>query len=199
MRTLTLLACGCLLAGSLPLRAQEQPREPATGAVADATASNYNLQLTYLNASPFEGDVSDLDYGLLLSDEHNVVASAAWMYRTNLDVIPGLHIDAGPKAYVASLAEQNRGIFSLAVGADAVFNLIPPLGLQVFGSAYYGPSVFMFGAADNLYDLTAGGQIRFAKGFMAQAGYRWFRYTLQHSPNDTVQNNLFVGVRWDMQ
>lgn len=57
----------------------------------------------------------------------------------------------------------------------------------------------MFGAGNNLYDITAGVQVRLARRFMALGGYRWFRYSLQHTGDDTVQNNVFVGLRYDLQ
>ena len=95
------------------------------------------------------------------------------------------------------LAEQNRGVLSVAIGGDARLVLVPRMGISLFGSAYYAPSVFMFGSANNLYDLTAGVQVRFAPRLSALAGYRWFRYSLENSPDDTVENNVFVGLRWD--
>ncbi|HTT06141.1 MAG TPA: YfaZ family outer membrane protein [Steroidobacteraceae bacterium] len=180
----------------LPLRAQE-PLAPGSAPAIEGFATNYTLQTNLLTAAPFRPARSDLDYGLLIGDPHNLVASAAWMFHTNIEVQRYFTFEVGPKAYMAMLAEQNRGVLSVAIGGDARLLLVPRMGISLFGSAYYAPSVFMFGSANNLYDLTAGLQVPFAHRLSALAGYRWFRYSLENSADDTVENNVFVGLRWD--
>ncbi|HEX4024906.1 MAG TPA: YfaZ family outer membrane protein [Steroidobacteraceae bacterium] len=197
MRTLSLTFCALALVAALPLRAQE-PRTPTPGSVIEGTAGDHALQMRYLTAAPFQSIPSDLDYGLLVSNQHNVIGSAAWLIHTDLDLVPHLSFDIGPQAYVASLAEQSRGILATSVGGDARLDLIPRLGIAAYGSAFYAPSVLVFGAANNVYDFTAGVQVRFAPRLLALAGYRWFRYSLQNSPDDTVQNSVFVGMRWNL-
>ncbi|MGH8206188.1 MAG: YfaZ family outer membrane protein, partial [Steroidobacteraceae bacterium] len=140
----------------------------------------------------------DLDYGVLFSDQHNFIGSAAWLFHTDLDLVPHLSFAIGPQVYAASLAQQSRSILAASIGGDARLELVPRYGIAVFGSAFYAPSVLIFGAANNAYDLTAGVQIRFAPRLMALGGYRWFRFSLQHSPDDTIQNSVFVGMRWDL-
>jgi YfaZ precursor len=184
-----------LLTATLPLSAQE-PRAPNTGPVIEGMASNYTLQFRYLSKAPISAIPSDLDYGLLIGDPHNVIASAAWMLHTNFDILPGLTIQVGPKAYMAMLAHEDRGVLAAAFGGDVRFELIRRLGLSVFGSAFYAPSVFVFGAANNVYDLTAGAQLHLAHQLSVLGGYRWFRYSLQHTGDDTIENNVFVGLRW---
>jgi hypothetical protein len=197
MRTTLLTLCILALGASLPLAAQE-PRTPTPGGVIEGTAGDHVLQLRYLGASPFQPAPSDLDYGLLLSNQHNVIGSAAWLFHTNLDLIPHLSFDIGPQGYLSYLAPQSRGILAMAVGGDMRLELVPRLGIAAYGSAFYSPSVLIFGAANNLYDLTAGVQVQFAPRLLAQAGYRWFRFSLQNSPNETVQNSVFVGLRWNL-
>jgi hypothetical protein len=184
------------LAAALPLQAQE-PLPLGSAPAIEGYATNYTLQANLLTAAPFRAVHSDLDYGLLVGDPHNTIASAAWMLHTNIEVQRYFTFEIGPKAYMAMLAEQNRGVLSLAIGGDAQLALIPRLGVALYGSAFYGPSVFMFGSANNLYDLTAGVKVRFAPRLSALAGYRWFRYSLENSADDTVENNVFVGLRWD--
>ena len=197
MRSFVSVLGALLLGAAVPLCAQE-PRTPATGPVIEGMASNYTLQLRYMAAAPVSIR-SDLDYGLLLGDPHNAIASAAWLLDSEWEhVIPRLSFEVGPKAYMALLANENRGVLSLAVGGDARLELIPRIGLAFVGSAFYGPSILMFGAANNLYDITAGVQVRFARRLLALGGYRWFRYSLQHTGDDTVQNNVFVGLRYDL-
>jgi len=197
MRILILTSCALALAAALPLQAQ-QPRTPTTGSVIDATAGEHALQLRYLAASPYQPVPSDLDYGLLLSNQHNVIGSAAWLFHTNLDLVPHLSFNIGPQGYLASLAQQSRSVLAVAIGGNARLELIPSLGLAVYGSAFYAPSVLIFGAANNVYDFTAGVQVRLAPRLLALGGFRWFRFSLQNSPDDTVQQSVFVGMRWNM-
>jgi len=199
LRLIPLVAAALLsMTVTLPLRAQ-QPLPADSGPAIDAFATNYTLQSDYLTRAPFRAARSDLDYGLLIGDPHNLVASAAWMFHTNIEVQRYFTFEVGPKAYMAMLAQQNRGVLSVAIGGDARLLLVPRMGIALYGGAYYAPSVFMFGSANNLYDLTAGVQVPFARRLSALAGYRWFRYSLQNSPDDTVENNVFVGLRWDFE
>jgi len=195
LSSLTLTALIAMTA-ALPLHAQE-PLPAGSGPAIEGYATNYTLQSNLLTRAPFKSVRSDLDYGLLIGDPHNLVASAALMFHTNIQVDRYFTFEIGPKAYMAMLAEQNRGLLSVAIGGDASLLLVPRMGITVFGSAYYAPSVFMFGSANNLYDLTVGVRVPFARRLSALAGYRWFRYSLQHSSDDTVENNIFVGLRWD--
>jgi len=197
MRILTCTLCALTLAAAQPLLAQT-PR-PSDVPIAEGIASNDTLQLRYMAAAPFQGLPSDLDYGLLYAINHNVLASAAWMFNTNLQILPHLTIDIGPEAYIGQLANENRGIFAITIGGSANFDLIPQWGVSLFGTAFYGPSVLIFGQANNVYDLSAGGSIRLAPRLYAVGGYRWFRFSVQHAPADEIQNNVFVGVRWNMR
>lgn len=199
MRLATLMVCGLALAVAAQQLHAQEPRPPGTTDVIDATLSNSVLQLRYLTPSPIDlgGTRSDLDYGLLLSEDRDIVGSAALMFDTDLNIVPRLTLEVGPQAYAALLnAQQKTDVFAIAFGANARYELIPHLGVAVFGSAFYSPSVVTFGNARNLYDFIAGGEIRFTPRLVGQAGYRWLKFTLINEPNDRIESQVFAGLRW---
>jgi YfaZ precursor len=198
MRFPTLIVCVVALATAQQLRAQE-PR-PGAGSYLGATIGNNVLQLRYLGPSPVNptGTSTDLDYGLLLSEERDIIGSAALMFRTDLPLVPGLTLAVGPQAYVALLnAPQKTDVAAVAFGASARYD-IEQWGFAVFGSAFYSPSVLTFGNANNLYDFLAGAEMNFTPRLAGQAGYRWLKFTLVGEPNDRVANEVFAGLRWKM-
>jgi YfaZ precursor len=182
----------------------QEPRPADVNTEVEAMAGNNVLQLRYLAPSPWDlnGTRSDLDYGFLFTESRDIVGSAALMFHTNLNIIPGLKIDVGPKGYLALLSAVNKtDVFAAAIGADARYPL--PLlnrwGLSAFGSAFYSPGVLTFGNAHNIYDFTAGADLAFTSRFAAMAGYRWFKFTLVAEPSRHVDNELFVGLRWTLR
>lgn len=191
--------CLLLLITGGALRAQEPLPTNATSAV-EANGGNSVMQLRYLAPSPWEatgGASSDLDYGFLLSEDRDIIASAALMFHTNLHLLPGLTIDVGPQGYLALLNALNKtDVFAAAFGVDARYLVLPRWGIAAFGSAFYSPGVLTFGNAHNLYDFTAGGEIQFTSRLAGQAGYRWLKFTLVNEPDDRVANEVFAGLRW---
>lgn len=200
MRFPTLIACGLAALAAQQLHAQE-PRPAGTGDYLDATVGNSVLQLRYLTPSPVNptGTASDLDYGLLLSEGRDIIGSAALMFHTDLNVIPRFTFEVGPQAYAALLdAQQKTDVFAVAFGGNARYELIRRLGVAVFGGAFYSPGVLTFGDAHNLYDFSAGGEVRFTPWLVGEAGYRWLKFTLVNEPDERVQNEVFAGLRWQM-
>lgn len=200
MRPSTLIACTLALVAAPQLYAQE-PR-PADTSALDATIGNSVLQLRYLTPSPVNpaGTHTDLDYGLLLSEGRDIIGSAALMFQTDLHLVPRLTFEVGPQAYVALLdTQQKTDVFALALGGNARYEIIQRWGIAAFGSAFYSPGVLTFGSAHNLYDFTAGGEVRFTPRLIAQAGYRWLKFTLVNQPDEKVQNEVFAGLRWLMK
>ncbi|MGH8227651.1 MAG: YfaZ family outer membrane protein [Steroidobacteraceae bacterium] len=196
--TLTLAGLG-LIAAAGPLYAQE-PRPPGVTHAVDAVIGNSVLQLRYLTPAPIARVAGDLDYGLLLSENRDIVASAALMFHTDLDILPRLSLEIGPQGYVGLLAAQQKtDIFAIAGGANARYELIERIGLTVFGSAFYSPGVLTFGNAHNLYDFTAGAELKFTSRITGLAGYRWFKLTLVGEPDERVANEVFAGLRWRLE
>jgi hypothetical protein len=197
MRVYVLSICSLLLAAG-GVGAQV-PRSADTNRAVDATIGNRVLQVRYLTQSPIGPAKSDLDYGLLVTENNDLIGSAALMFDTELDQVPGLRVEIGPQAYLARLVRQQKtDVFALAAGANARYDIIRRLGLAAVGSAFYSPGVLTFGSAHNLYDFTAGVEVRFASRLTGWAGYRWLKYTLVNQPSIKVQNEVFAGLRWQL-
>ena len=194
------LALGALfLVLSSAAHAQE-PRANDNTTGIEAMGGNSVVQLRYLGPSPWEvtgPGRSNLDYGFLLSENRDIIASTALMFHTNFNLLPGLKIDVGPKGYLALLSGLNKtDIFAVAFGASARYALIPRWGIAAFGSAFYSPGVLTFGSAHNLYDFTAGAEVSFTERLAGLAGYRWLKVTTIAEPDVRVQNEVFAGLRW---
>jgi hypothetical protein len=186
-----------LLAGAA---SAQTPRPLDSKRAVDATIGNSVLQLRYLTEAPsLTGSSSDLDYGLLLTEDNDLIASAALMFDTDLEQVPRLSFRIGPQAYLARLVTQQKtDVFALAAGANARYEIIRRLGFAAVGSAFYSPGVLTFGSAHNLYDFTAGVELRFASRLTGMAGYRWLKVTLVNQPDIRVQNEVFAGLRWQL-
>jgi len=190
-----LLLCACLLGSTTQALAQLITR-PTTGTAIDASAGNDTLQVYYDTPSPL-GDVpSDLDYGLLLSKERDIIGSAAFMIHSAIQPLPRLRLRVGPQAYIAKLNSGDTDLVAVSAGASVSYDLIRRLGIVAFGDAFYAPGVLLFGDASRMHDFSAGAAVRFAPRLYGMAGYRWLRFSLNKAPSERVQNELFVGLRW---
>ena len=193
------ILCVLLIAPAAALHAQE-PRPPGAKVI-EATAGNSVLQLHYLTPSPLNlsGTRSDLDYGFLLSEGRDIIGSGALMFHTNLHPIPRLTLEIGPQGYLALLSgQQKTDVMAVALGADARYEILSRWGFAAFGSGFYSPGVLTFGSAHNLYDFTAGGEIRFTPRLTGKAGYRWLKFTTVGEPDVRVQNEVFAGLNWKL-
>jgi hypothetical protein len=194
------LVVGCVLLGTRMAQAQTPLAQPGERAV-DATIGNDVLQLRYLGAAPpLSGVGGNLDFGALLTQSREFDATASWMFDTDFVPVPRLRLQVGPRADLAWLATGSKTqVFALSVSAGARYELIQRLGLSAFGSAAYSPGVLTFGSAHNLYDFTAGAEIKLAGRLFAIGGYRWFKFTLVNQPDERLVNEVFAGVRWQLE
>jgi YfaZ precursor len=196
---LVVLLAACALMAPAVLPAQT-PLASSSESAVDATVGNEVLQLRYLGRSPFSGIASDLDYGVLLTENREFVASTALMFDTDFVPLSRLRLQFGPQANLAWLATGSKtDVFALALGASARYELIRRFGLSAFGSAFYSPGVLTFGQAHNMYDFTAGAEVRLMDRLYGLAGYRWFKFTLVDEPDEKLVNELFAGVRWQLE
>jgi hypothetical protein len=185
-----------LLIPAVRLHAQEALPANVTNAV-DGMAGNNVIQFRYFTPSPISGMRGDLVYGALLTENREFVGTAALMFNTDLDIVPRLRLGIGPQGYLARLAAaQKTDVFAVAIGANARYELIRRLGIAAFGSAFYSPGVLTFGNAHNLYDFTAGAEVRLTPSLVAMGGYRWFKFTLVGEPDERVANEVFAGLSW---
>jgi len=194
------LALGALLLFTASAVYAQEPRSNDSTTAIEAMGGNSVVQLRYLAPSPWEvtgPGRSDIDYGFLLSESRDIIASAALMFHTNLNLVPGLKIDVGPQGYLALLSGINKtDVFAVAFGASARYALLPRWGIAAFGSGFYSPGVLTFGSAHNLYDFTAGAEVQFTPRLTGLAGYRWLKFTTVGEPDVRVQNEVFAGLRW---
>jgi hypothetical protein len=189
-----------LLVAGAALHAQEPLPTGSTTAL-EATVGNNVLQLRYLTRSPWQtpGVRSDLDYGFLLSENRDIIGSTALMFDTNVHVIPGLTIGVGPQGYLALLSAMRKtDLFAVAFGVNVRYVVVPRWRIAAFGSAFYSPGALTFGTAHNLYDFTAGGEVDFTARLAGLAGYRWLKFTLINEPDVRVENEVFAGLRWQL-
>jgi len=191
---------GCLLAaGALPLAAQP-PLATSTRSAVDATVGNQVLQLRYLTNSPFNGIGNNVDYGVLLTENREFMASAALMFDTEIAPVPRLRLQVGPQVSLAWLeAAHKTDVFAASLGAIARYELLQRLGLSAFGGGFYSPGVTTFGNAHNMYDFTAGAEVRLAGRLYALGGYRWLKFTLVDEPDERLANEVFAGIRWQLE
>jgi opacity protein-like surface antigen len=142
----------------------------------------------------------NLDYGVLFTENRELVASAALMFDANFLPLSRLRLQFGPEANLAWLAAGTKtDVFALALGAGARYDISQQIGLALFGSAFYSPGVLTFGSAHNMYDFTAGVEVKLGGRLSGQAGYRWFKFTLVDQPDEKLVDEVFAGVRWQFK
>jgi hypothetical protein len=187
MRTVArlLLGTGLLWILHAPVSAQ-MPIARTTQSAVEAVIGNQVLQARYFGNSPFSGVGSNLDYGAL-------------MFDTDIIPVPGLRFQVGPQLSLAWPEAGNKtDVFAASLGAGVRYEILPRFGLAAVGSAFYSPGVLTFGNAHNMYDFTAGAEARLAGRLHVIGGYRWLKFTLVNEPDERVANELFAGVRWQI-
>lgn len=197
MRAGTLLLGGVLLLLAVRPLLAEEPLAPDTKDAVEGTVGNDAVQLRYLMQAPLK-QRSDLDFGLLIAQDRQFVASAALMFNTNFAGVPGLQINVGPQVYAGWLngVARKTQVFAVAAGVNARYEVLQQYHIGVFIHAFYSPGIITFGAADNVYDFAAGADARITDRLTVLAGYRWFKITLEQQPDDRLQNEVFAGLRW---
>jgi len=198
MRAIALTVCGWAFAAAGAVQAQE-PQASGRSA-AELALSDETLQLRYFT----DGDRVDVDnaalsLGAFLSEQRDVVLSAGLEFPTDLNFGRHLAIALGPEVYAALLEEENNDVVALALGAHVRYEIAPSRGLALTGRAYYAPDIMTFGSADNLVDLDARVEMRLAKRLTGFAGHRWFRMDLLMRQERELQNELFAGIRWQLE
>jgi hypothetical protein len=181
------------LTSSMSLYAQNA--DEAQRAV-ELAVSNQALQLRYLDDAEVIGRAeSDLAYSLLLTEDRDIVGSAALFVDTDLQFMPRLTIQIAPQAYAALLDEEDNDVFALAFGVKIRYDVVRARGIAIVGHAFYSPDVLTFGTADNMRDFEARGEIRLTERLIGFAGYRWFRLSLTGTQEEDLQNQFFAGLR----
>jgi hypothetical protein len=192
-RSIRLLLILTLLAS--PAFAQRGGDEPTAPSV-ELALSNQTAQLRYRAPTDIGGQSgSEVSYAVFLSEERDIVASAALLFGTTLN-LGALSVQLGPQAYAALLNEENQDVFALAVGGQIRYDLVPTQRIAIVGSAFWSPDVLTFGEADNITDFMARAEMRLTDRVVGFAGYRWFELDLLMRENRKLQNELFAGINW---
>jgi hypothetical protein len=160
--------------------------------------SDEAAQLRYDGPTSVGGKDSRVLYSAFLSEDRDVVGSAALLVDSDLQ-LGALELRFGPQAYAALLDEENEDVLALAVGLEARLNLAQGRALAVVGSAFYSPDILTFGSADNLRDFMARAEMRLSDQLVGFAGYRWFELDVLNREERKLQNEIFAGVRWRLR
>ena len=179
MRSSNTLMIGACLSVCASGAFGQMPVGHSTQSAVEAVAGNSVLQARYFGRSPFSEISGNLDYGVLLTESREFIASTAMMFDTTIVPVDRLRLQVGPELNLAWLKEgQKTDVFAAAVGASARYELLQRFGLSVLGSAFYSPGVLTLGNAHNMYDFTAGAEARLAGRLYVLGGYRWLKFTL---------------------
>jgi hypothetical protein len=178
--------------------AQERRRGPIERSV-EVALSDESGEIRYRAPTNVGGqDNSEVSYAVFLSEDRDLVASAALLFGTTLDLGP-LTVQLGPQAYAGLLEEENEDVFALSVGGQLRYDLVRSQGIAIVGSAFWSPDILTFGQADNLTDFMARAEMRVAERVIAFAGYRWFELDLLEREERRLQNELFAGINWQLR
>lgn len=189
-----ILLCSMALLIGAPVIAQQA--DEAVGAAAELALSNDTLEVRYLSEME-RGDERQLSGGVFLSEERDLVLSAAMMY--GVDFGRRFNLTVGPQLYAALLRDENEDVMAFSLGAEMRLFLDPNQRFAVSGRAFYAPDILTFGAADNLADLSARAEMQVSDRVMAFAGMRWFEFDLTDGSGErTLQEEVFVGVRYQL-
>jgi len=170
---------------------------PANARSVELDLSNQALQGRFDTPTSVGGEGSRLVYSLFLSEDRDVVGSAALLLNSNLN-FGAFELRFGPQAYAALLNEENEDVFAIALGVDARFNILPSRGIAIAGTAFYSPDVLTFGSADNLKDFAAWAEMNMSDKLTLLAGYRWFKLDLLMAEQRELQSEVFIGARWQL-
>jgi hypothetical protein len=187
------------ISSSIGLSAQAQERDNSDSQRAEVALSNETLWLRYVGRDGTVGNIGQIDGAFFLSEERDIVLSAAALFPANLP--PQLSIDRrlslrfGPQVYAALLQEENNDVLAMSVGLEARFVLNRRMGLALSGQAFYAPDILTFGSADNLTDLSARAELAVGPNLTAFGGMRWFEFDLTEGGGTrTLQEELFAGI-----
>lgn len=173
----------------------QEPMPPQAKQIVEGTVGNDVVQLWYMQRGVGAAN-SELDLGFLLAEDRQFLASASWMFGTDIG-IPGLTLKFGPKGYAAWLeGVRKTQVAAIAGGLNARYEVLPQYGVAVIGHAFYSPGILTFGVAENVYDFMAGAEVQVTSRLTVLAGYRWLRFSLDQQPDDKLQNEVFAGARW---
>ncbi|HLT91034.1 MAG TPA: YfaZ family outer membrane protein [Woeseiaceae bacterium] len=184
------LLCALLVAAhSFPAPARAQ-------GAAEVTLSDEAMQLRYLAPwAPARGVAGEVGLGVFLNEDRDLVISAQYFFEANRLGNRRLTIKAGPVGYGAMLGDENTDVFSIALGAEARFELLRRQEIYLVARFAYAPDILTFGTADNLTDFTAQVELPLTNRLIGIAGYRRFEFELLEGDRE-IEDSLELGIRY---
>ena len=172
-----------------PLHAQDSAGE--------ISLSDESVQLRYIRSqeSGISDDPSELGFGLFWTENRDFVVTGSYYVETSRLRFDRLTLLAGPVAYAAMLNTENTDVFSLALGAEARFEFLRRLELDLVGRAAYAPDILTFGSADQLWDITARAELPLTDRITGFGGYRLFEIDLLQGTNE-LEESIHLGIRY---
>ncbi|HLU05170.1 MAG TPA: hypothetical protein VKZ91_01330 [Woeseiaceae bacterium] len=187
----------CLALLSLPFQASAQEIQPTT-AYGEIAVSDESVQLRYIRPRYQPADnieVGQLGFGLFLSEERDIVASANFYVEATRLRINRLSFMVGPVAYAALLGDENEDVFALALGAEARFRLLRNPRVDIVGQAVYAPDILTFGSADNVWDIVGRAEIPITDRVTGFGGFRLFEIDLLQGTKE-LEETIHLGLRY---
>ncbi len=184
--------------GTVHAQASQIPPPPEERNAVEIALSDRAGQFRYFTPLQLSTVRTEVDYGFFLNENRDSVGSARLLFRSNLELGP-FSLRVGPQAYAALLGNPNRDdVVAVSFGGELRYDLIRSYAVALVGSAFYSPTILTFGQANNLTDFTARAEVRIVPRIVLFAGYRWFKVNLSREPNETLQNAVLVGLRWEL-
>lgn len=183
--------CGFLLCGAFALLPD---RGVAQGAAGEIGLSDEAVQLRYL-LSDARTAGNELGFGMFLNENRDIVITSHFYVEADRLRFDRLTLKAGPVAYAALLSTENTDIFSIALGAEARYELLRQQELDLVARFAYAPDILTFGSADNIMDFTGQAELPLTERVTGFAGYRLFEVDLLSGERE-IEESLILGIRY---
>jgi hypothetical protein len=187
----------CLAVVLLPFTAYAQETATAN-AYGEIAVSDDSVQLRYIKprVQPVDNvEAGQLGFGLFLSEERDIVASANYYVEATRLRINRLSFMVGPVAYAALLGDENQDVFALGLGAEARFRLLRNPRVDIVGQAVYAPDILTFGSADNVWDIVGRAEIPITDRVTGFGGFRLFEIDLLEGTRE-LEETVHLGLRY---
>lgn len=177
----------CLAAGTLP---QESDAQETAGEIA---LSDESVELRYIQSLTTTG--TEIGFGLFWDENRDLVITGNYYVEAEALHFDRLSIKFGPIGYAAMLSAENTDVFSIAVGAQVRFELLPRLKIDIVAQAAYAPDILTFGSADKLWDVTGRVELPLTDRITGFAGYRLFEIDLLQGTAE-LEDAVHLGIRY---
>jgi len=149
------------------------------------------------DATPLKQSDGRIGVGFLFSESRDNVFTGNLMLDIHPDLVDGIRLSAGVRAYAALLGAENQDVFGAGLGVEGAYQLPTKiLPLEIRGGFFYTPDIFVFGQSDRIidYNVNVGFQLR--DSLHAFAGLRFLQFDTRPGDRE-VDDNIHVGMRWD--